>query len=1079
MGEVESFDRETSADGPASAAATSAGATAGTAADSPGSQPGVSDATASPEAEPSFGSPPDPAAVTVDGTRDAGPPGIPGGDPPEAGARRSAPTIPGYEILGELGRGGMGVVYQARQVRLNRPCALKMILAGAHATPEAAARFLAEAEAVAKLQHPNIVQIFHIDEHDGFPFFEMEYVGGGSLAARLDGTPRPPREAARLVETLARAMAEAHRRGVVHRDLKPANILLTPEGVPKVADFGLAKLVDVESGLTRTDSVLGSPSYMAPEQAEGKTKDVGPAADVYSLGAILYELLVGRPPFRGATILETLEQVKAAEPVPPSRLVPGLPRDAETIALKCLQKDPGKRYGSAAAVAEDLRRYQSGEPIVARPVGPAERAWRWGRRNPVVAGLTAAVLGLFVVGFAGIAWNYSKAEAARREQESTLYFQRISLAHRELTADLSNPTRAKELLNLCPKERRGWEWFYLMRLARVEPVVLRDPGTDDINSVAFSPDGGHLAAACSDATVKVWDLRTGQVVTLRGHDKFVFGVAFDPTNGRRLASASADKTVRVWDLTTRQVVLTLPGWETKSTAVGMAQSVIFSPDGRSLAAMSEGGTIGVWDATTGQLRYSLPADVVRASMAFTRDGRLATGDGFGVVRIWDAQTSRRLPTHPTHSHAVGSVGGLAFSRDGRHLAAGYFDRLIDIWDTTTGERLHTLHGHTGLILGLAFSRDGRLASASEDRTVRIWDLTTEQEVLQLRGHTGWCQGLALSPDGRLLASASRDRTIRLWDATPLMGSEGEEMRTLPGPTHEVWAVAVSPDGSQIAAAGLGPTVRVWHATTGEVAWESSEITGNVFCVAFSPDGQRLAAAGVSVGPKPFVVQMWDAHTGQNSGPFPLDSGAIFALAFSPDGRWLALGLHDGTVKLHDAKTGGEVGLVGKHEHEVRGLAFRPDGKRLASASNDRKVKVWELTPAGAPLRVQPLEGSGAEVWSVAFSRDGRRLASVSGDDQLTLWDSETGQARSVGGQFSCQGSTVAFSLDGRWVASAAKDCTVKVWDAATLELIHSFRGHMGPVRCLAVSRDGKILVTGSADNSVKVWDLMRLDTKLK
>src|SRR5262245_11827736 len=235
---------------------------------------------------------------------------------------RAVPVIPGYWIEGELGRGGMGVVYQARQVRLNRAVALKMSLAGQHAGTEAVARFLAEAEAVAKLQHPNIVQIFHVDEHDGFPYFEMELVSGGSLADQLDGTPRPPREATRLVETLARAMAEAHRQGVVHRDLKPGNILLTPEGVPKVADFGLAKLLNVESGLTRTDTVLGSPSYMAPEQAEGKNQGIGPAADVYALGAILYELLTGRPPFRGATVLETLQQVKTAEPVPPSQLVP-------------------------------------------------------------------------------------------------------------------------------------------------------------------------------------------------------------------------------------------------------------------------------------------------------------------------------------------------------------------------------------------------------------------------------------------------------------------------------------------------------------------------------------------------------------------------------------------------------------------------------------------------------------------------------------------------------------------------------------------------------------------------------------
>jgi serine/threonine protein kinase len=270
---------------------------------------------------------------------------------------RVVPTVAGYELKGELGRGGMGVVYEARHVRLNRPCALKMILAGAHAGPDEIARFVTEAEAIARLQHPSIVQIRHIGDADGLPFLELEYAAGGSLDRQLDGTPWPPTRAAQLAEQVALGIAEAHRQGIVHRDLKPSNVLLAADGTPKVGDFGLAKMLDSQASLTQSESVMGSPSYMAPEQAQGHAKEAGPPVDVYAVGAILYELLTGRQPFRGTTALETLEQVKTTEPVPPSRLVPGVPPDIETICLKCLQKESGKRYETSRALSEDLRRF--------------------------------------------------------------------------------------------------------------------------------------------------------------------------------------------------------------------------------------------------------------------------------------------------------------------------------------------------------------------------------------------------------------------------------------------------------------------------------------------------------------------------------------------------------------------------------------------------------------------------------------------------------------------------------------------------------------------------------------------------
>jgi serine/threonine protein kinase len=310
-------------------------------------------------------------------------------------------AVPGYEILRELGRGGMGVVYQARHLALNRVVALKMIKAGEDADAAELARFRAEAEAVARLQHPHIVQIHEVGERQGRPYFALEYLEAGSLAAKLDGTPWPPRKAAALVETLARAVHAAHEKRVIHRDLKPGNVLLTVDGQPKVTDFGLAKRLDAGDGLSQTGVVMGTPSYMPPEQALGRTKEVGPAADVYALGAILYELLAGRPPFKGETTLDTLQQVIGDEPVPPRRLQPKTPVDVETVCLKCLEKRPERRYATALELAEDLRRFVNGDPVTARPVGALKRLGKWARRRPALAAAYGLLVALLVVGVGG------------------------------------------------------------------------------------------------------------------------------------------------------------------------------------------------------------------------------------------------------------------------------------------------------------------------------------------------------------------------------------------------------------------------------------------------------------------------------------------------------------------------------------------------------------------------------------------------------------------------------------------------------------------------------------------------------
>jgi hypothetical protein len=398
-----------------------------------------------------------------------------------------------YEILRELARGGMGVVFHARQVSLNRPVALKMILAGQLADETDVKRFYLEAEAAANLDHPGIVPIYEVGQHEGQHYFSMGFVEGQSLAQQVAGGPLPPRAAAAVMVKVAEAIDYAHQHGVIHRDLKPGNILLDPSGNPRVTDFGLAKKVEADSGLTGSGQIMGTPSYMPPEQAGGKRGEVGPAADVYALGATLYALVTGRPPFQAATAMDTLLMVLSEEPVPPRRLNATIPRDLETICLKCLEKEPARRYASAWALADDLRRHLDGEPIVARPVTRFERAAKWARRKPAIAALMGLVALVTAMGLGGVLWQWRQAVLATVLAEQRLYDARMNLVQRywedyqgrllRLGLDLQLPRR-RDI------DRRGFEWFYWQRKLAGR-LTLREAGV----SVAFSPDGRRLATA--------------------------------------------------------------------------------------------------------------------------------------------------------------------------------------------------------------------------------------------------------------------------------------------------------------------------------------------------------------------------------------------------------------------------------------------------------------------------------------------------------------------------------------------------------------------------------------------------------
>jgi WD40 repeat protein/tRNA A-37 threonylcarbamoyl transferase component Bud32 len=887
----------------------------------------------------------------------------------------------GYEILEEVGRGGVSVVYRARQTRPARDVALKVLLAGSHADAERRARFLAEADAFARLRHPNIVPIHEVGEHDGLPFLALEYVEGGSLAGRLGGVPLPPREAAALVEQLAKAVHFAHRNGVIHRDLKPANILIAADGTPKITDFGLAK--QEQSGLTATGVVLGTPSYMAPEQAEGKAREVGPAADVYALGAILYELLTGRPPFRGATPMETLEQVRAHDPVPPGRLQGRMPRELDTVCLKCLQKEPASRYDSAQALADDLRRFLGGEPILARPVKAWERTVKWAKRRPVIAALILVVQFLLSALFVTGIWSYleisrSLAIAQRRAEDLAWqdYINRVNLAYAEVQDD--NVERAKDLLHGCLPDRRGWEWHYVKRLCHLERLTLESAGPC-VNAVGFSPDGTWMALGASErlfvmntmenaeVQLELRDVSTGQIrQVLRGLKGVVTSVAVSPDGARiavggRFHSPASDCRLAVWDVASSRIA-----WikaDPERTAMGVA----FSPEGKFLA-------VGF--------------------------GGYQSGDTAGYVQICETITGGEMLKF---TGPIGGVNRLAFHPDGRRIAVAG-SGVVEIRDVIARTRVCELRGHTRWVLGLAFSPDGRrLATAGWDRTIQLWNVATAKVDRTLFAHNGPVLDLAFSPDGRCLASAGEDRSIKLWDVVT-----GRNLATLHGHEDYVQSVSFRPDGLELATGSLDGTMKVWNLETSRpVVFD--EHTGWVERLAFRRDGRRVRSEVGLFGSREDRAKTWDPITGKadsvadedprRARPIPFEAGSRYGgnSASSPDGKLVARiilesqgynsprsrGYAGKTVEIREVATGRILQTLMGHTADITCMAFSPDGRRLATASYDKTIKLWDVLNG---LNVFTLRGHTAGVISLAFSPDGYRLASGSMDFTARIWD---------------------------------------------------------------------------------------------
>ncbi len=997
-----------------------------------------------------------------------------------------------YELLRELGRGGMGVVYLARQTSLSRLVAVKMILGKHLDSPESVERFRHEAEAVANLKHPRIVAIHEIGQHEGQHYFSMDYIAGHNLAEMTREHPLAARQAATYIQKVAEAVHYAHERGIIHRDLKSSNILVDEHDEPHVTDFGLAKRIAGDVSLTEETRVLGTPSFMPPEQAEARRGELGPPSDVYSLGATLYDLLTGRPPFRGDSPLATVHMVSKSEPVPPRMLNPTIPRDLETICLKCLEKEPGRRYAAAAELAQDLQRYLHGVPILARPVTRAERCWRWCRRNPVVAGLAACVLitlvtGMIVSGhFAANAAERAReafSESGRANAQATLAKSRLQLAQRRAyhlqlarSNDLSrrDPGKSLELLDdqeLCPPQLHDFTWGFLHRSSPKKLLHLQ-AHQGRVLFTAISPDIRWLITAGTDRRITIWDLSSRQVLReVQDLPGDIISGCLSP-DGARLAVIFNDATIRCFSIPDGADAGTFRG------AQGQASAIAISPDGRWLAAGGAQAVVEVWDFATGQLHTTLTGLTKPVcAVAFAPNGkRLFAGAGRefsdGELMVWNMASGEMVFS------AAGlplGVEGLVPLDGGQKCVVGdllgtliVLDATRDPEDTRRFELLHrggsTVRAmasspRASLLATAAWFGDERLALRHE-RHVMIWNMKTLQLETYLPGLSHVPCALAFSTDGRFLATGDEAGVAEIWlvdrdRAEASLQESGhveklwfdEQGKTLTVRTRvsenesdRTWDWASGKPRNENASQGPRVQCRIVNGQALLTLRDSGEAIAG--CdgtrAEYSPDGKYLALSDTR-----HVVEIKRSAQDPASRELAIDrcsdSPDIRSPEFvmAPNGEYLAGLTTDDTVVVWDT-TRNEIIRTFTHDdlRQPHGLQFAPDSQSLFV--HGRGLFVCPMDDSSGTMRKLDFPDSGG-VGALAVSPDSRTLA-------VGLWTIGQGQG---------QDDPLA---------------EIHIVDLRSEQEPVRLSGHKGKVSTLVFSRDGLLLLSAGGDEFVKLFD---------